>query len=446
MNPEQEKGTAPKSRGVLRRLVVVLLGLTILAAGVNAARWLFQPALEALPTAATEPLEPRVRELMESAAAIVAIDSRSAAAWGDLGAVYFAHNFEPQAQGCFRNAERLAPGDYRWPYLLGVSLIHTDGDQMLAAYRRAAERCGKRAHVQLRLVETLLERGELEEAESQIQLVLAHAPSHSRAQFAQARLLLARGKLEEAKSWAERCAAGAADKRAPHLLLAHLCRRTHDAQGEAKAVAALEQIPDGFTSWEDPDVADVFDLSQDRATRLARAEQLAESGETTAKETLSQLMEGSDGSSAAAKLARAFNRDGQPRDAESLLRHQLIGSPNDERLHFQLGVACFQLGNYSDAAAEFRRVVELKPDFVDAWYNLGLALLQLDQPSDACEAFSATVRLRPSRVLARIKLAELLLASGKPKEAKEHLQAALKLDPDERQAKELLAKLEAGGK
>ncbi|MBC7854082.1 MAG: hypothetical protein IAF94_11655, partial [Pirellulaceae bacterium] len=144
MSSEQEKGTAAKSRGTLRRLMVALLGLATLAAGVNVAWRQFQPALEPLPSAATEPLDPRVRELVESAAAIVAIDSRSAAAWGDLGAVYFAHNFEPQAQGCFRNAERLAPGDYRWPYLLGVSLIHTDCDQMIAAYRRAAERCGKR--------------------------------------------------------------------------------------------------------------------------------------------------------------------------------------------------------------------------------------------------------------------------------------------------------------
>jgi tetratricopeptide (TPR) repeat protein len=427
-------------------MLVVLLGLIFLAAGVNVAFWFCQPALEPLPSVATEQLEARVRELLDGAAANVAMDNRSAAAWGDLGAACFAHNFEPQAQVCFRNAERLAPGDYRWPYLLGVSLIYTDGDQMLAAYRRAAERCGERAHVQLRLVETLLERGELEEADGYIQLVLAHSPSHSRAQFAQARLLLARGKLVEAKSWAERSAAGAADKRAPHLLLAHLCRRTNDLPGEAKAVAALEQIPDGFSSWDDPDVADVLDLSQDRATRLARAEKLAESGETAAKETLSELMEGADGSSAAARLARAFNREGKSGQAEALLRHQLPGSPNDERLHFQLGVACFQLGNYPDAAAEFRRVVELKPDFVDAWYNLGLALLKLDRPSDARVAFAATVRLRPSRFLARIKLAELLLADGKREEAKEHLEAALKLAPEERQARELLARIKAGGK
>ena len=108
--------------------------------------------------------------------------------------------------------------------------------------------------MQLRLVETLLERGELDDAAAQIQEVLADAPSNTRALYAQARLLSARGKLEDAKTWAERSVVDAAGKRAPYLLLAQLCRRTHDSQGEARALAALEKIPDGFTPWEDPDI------------------------------------------------------------------------------------------------------------------------------------------------------------------------------------------------
>lgn len=448
MSPEPEPGTrtARASKWVWRRLPAAVLGVLLLVAAGNVAWWLLPPALEPLPSVPTERMEPEVRNLFKSASANVAMNSSSAAAWGELGAVFFGHDFEAPAQVCFRNAERLDTSDYRWPYFLGISLVYTDGKESLAAYRRAAGRCGQRAHVQLRLVETLLERGELDDAAAQIQEVLAYAPSNTRALYAQARLLSARGKLEDAKTWAERSVVDAAGKRAPYLLLAQLCRRTHDSQGEARVLAALEKIPDGFTPWEDPDIVAMGALRQDRATRLARAEGRAQSGDSAGATGLLHEMTGSDGSSAAAKLARTLNKEGKNREAETLLRDQLRGSPNDERLHFHLGTACFQQKKYQDAEAEYRRVIELKPDYVDARYNLGLTLVKLGKPDEARDAFAATVRLHPSDVFARIKLAELLLADGKREEAKEHLQAALKLAPEERQAKELLAKLEAGGK
>jgi tetratricopeptide (TPR) repeat protein len=448
MSSEPETRAAPRARRFPRRLLVILLGLAILAVSVNFAWWLSRPALEPLPTVAAKgELEPQVRSLLEDGAARVAMDNRSAAAWGDLGAAYFVHNFEAQAQVCFRNAERLDPRDYRWPYLLGVSLIYADADQMLAAYRRAAERCGERAHVHLRLAEALLDRGELEGATEQIAKVLQDAPSNPRAQFAKARLLVAQGKLDEARSWAERSAIAAPDKRAPHLLLAHLCRRAKDAPGEAKALAALERIPDGFTSWEDPDIAAMLVLSQDRASRLAKAEGLAQSGDpAAAKDILYELAVGSDDSSATTTLARALNREGKYREAEALLRRQLPGSPNDERLHFVLGNSCFQQERYQEAETEFRRAIELKPDYTDAWHNLGLTLLKLRKPGDARVAFAATVRLSPSSVFDRINLAELLLAEGKTDEAREHLVAAIKLAPEQKRARELLARTKAGGK
>lgn len=448
MNAGQTAPSQPVagSRKANRQLLVGLLGLIVLAVVVNVAWWLNRPVLEPLPTVPADKMDVEVRKLITDASSKLAQHNRDASTWGDLGAVFFVHNFEAQSQVCFRNAERLDPGDYRWPYLLGASLTYTDADQMVAAYRRAAERCGKQAHVRLRLAEVLLDRGELDDAASQIDKVLENAPSNSRAQYLRARLLFAQGHFEEAKSWAERSVT-AVDKRAPYLLLAQLCRRTRDAAGEAKAVAALEKIPDGFTPWDDPDMTAVLTLRQDRATRLAKAENLAQSGDSaTAKEILYEMTAGSDGSSAATKLAKTLIRESKFRDAEVLLRRQLSGSPNDERLHFLLGGVYFQQEKYSEAEAEYRRVIELKPDNVDSWFNLGLARLKLDKPEDAREAFATTVRISPSRIFARINLAELLLAEGKKEEAVEHLEAAVKIAPQEKQALELLARAKAGDK
>ncbi len=421
-----QKGTSSK---LVRRLVPVLLGLAGLAAGVNVYWWFSRPRLETLPVVERDTLEPQVKALIQRAIAEVSANDFSAIAWGDLGAVLRAHDLAVPAEACYRNAERLDTTDYRWPYLLGVSLAPSDAEQAMDCFRRAAARCGDKPHVKLRLAEMLIERQLFEEASRLVEDVLSHDASHPRGQLARARLLFADGKMEEAKTWAEKSAAGVADRRAPHLLLAQLCRRTGDKEGEARELEILEKIPDGVTPWEDPNVAFVLALRQDQATRLARAE--------SAAQILSAAPDAQDGS-AALQLARAYYLRKEFATAQAVLRPMLKRFPDDERLHFELGLACFQQKQYQDAAAEFSRTVELKNDHVDAQYNLGHSLLKLDKSQTAREAFAAAIQLRPSHAFARINLAELLLQADDAKGAREHLEIAVKLAPQERRARELL--------
>jgi len=289
--------------------------------------------------------------------------------------------------------------------------------------------------VQLRLAEMLLERQRNEEAVALVEKVLSYSPTNPRAQLAKARLLFAEGKLEEAKSWAVKSAAGAEDRRAPHLLLAQLCRRTGDKAGEARELALLEKIPDGITPWEDPDVADVLSLRQDKTARLAKAE--------SAAQVLAEVSDASD-SSPALQLAKKYYQTKEYAAAEAVLRQMLKKFPNDEQLHSEVGVACFQQKKYQEAADEFRRTIELKSDYANAHYNLGHALLKLDKKKEAREAFAAAVRLQPSHVFARINLADLLLDAGETKAAREQAEIAVKLAPGDRRARELLEKTRRG--
>jgi tetratricopeptide (TPR) repeat protein len=416
---------------LVRRLVPVLLGLAGLALGVNVYWWIYRPKLEPLPVVESETLEPPVKALIQKAIAEVSANDFSPIAWGDLGAALRAHDLAAPAEVCYRNAERLDGSDYRWPYLLGVSLAPTDAEQALDCFRRAAERCGNKPHVQLRLAEMLMERQMNEEAAVLVEKVLSYAPTNPRGQLAKARLLFAEGKIDEAKSWAVKSAAGAEDRRAPHLLLAQLCRRTGDKEGEARELALLEKIPDGITPWEDPDVAEVLALRQDKGARLARAE--------SAAQVLAEVSDASD-SSPALQLAKKYYQTKEFAAAEAVLRTMLKKFPNDEQLHSELGVACFQQKKYQEAADEFGRTIELKSDFANAHYNLGHALLKLDKKKEAREAFAAAVRLQPSHAFARINLADLLLEAGETKAAREQAEIAARLAPGDQRARELLEK------
>ena len=114
--------------------------------------------------------------------------------------------------------------------------------------------------------------------------------------------------------------------------------------------------------------------------------------------------------------------------------------PSDERLHFEIGVACFQQKKFPDAAGEFSRTIALKSDHVDAHYNLGHALLKLGKKVEARESFAAAIRLQPSHAFARINLADLLLQAGETAAAGEQAEIAVRLAPQERRARELLEK------
>jgi len=419
------------SSRLVRRLLPALIGLAGLALGVNIFWWINRPQLEPLPVLEIDTLEPPVKSLLQAAIANVNANDHSSFAWGDLGAAFRAHDLAAAAEVCYRNAERLDGTDYRWPYLLGVSLAPADAEQALDCFRRAAERANDKPPVQLRLAEMLLERRLNEEAAGHVENVLTRDPANARGQLAKARLLFAAGELEEAKEWAEKSAAGAMDRRSPHLLLAQLCRRTGDKDGEARELKILEKIPDGITPWEDPDVAEILSLRQDQGARLAKAE--------SADQVVAEISDSED-SSPALQLARAYYRNQEFAAAEAVLRTMLQRFPGDERLHYEIGVACFQQRKYQEAADEFGRAIVLKPDRADAHYNLGHTLVKLDRKAEARGAFAAAIRLYPSHANARINLADLLLQAGEAKAAQEHLEIAVRLAPEEWRGSELLKK------
>ncbi|MDC4226011.1 MAG: tetratricopeptide repeat protein [Candidatus Manganitrophus sp.] len=70
---------------------------------------------------------------------------------------------------------------------------------------------------------------------------------------------------------------------------------------------------------------------------------------------------------------------------------------------------------YSEAIIEFKNVLQLDPNYVDAKYQLGLAYLKLGGPANLSNAFkllSEAVEKKPDLVDAQIKLAGLYLASN----------------------------------
>src|SRR5436309_1590143 len=134
--------------------------------------YIFRPAPAKPPAVDLSHAEPEVASAVQSALSGVDSEPRSAAAWGKLGMVLRAHDFEAESVQALREAERLDPVDPRWPYLQGLTLILAKPDDGLACLRRAAERSpADRPQPRLRLAEFLLEQGRVDEAEAAVRSV-----------------------------------------------------------------------------------------------------------------------------------------------------------------------------------------------------------------------------------------------------------------------------------
>ena len=109
------------------------------------------------------------------------------------------------------------------------------------------------------------------------------------------------------------------------------------------------------------------------------------------------------------------------------------GTRRTAEAHNDLGVAHFERGETRQAAAEFERALELRPDWVRALVNLGNARLALGEVPGAIEAYRRAVALAPEDPGAANNLAWALLQDPvRWPEAEPVIQGALARRPEPR--------------
>ncbi len=118
------------------------------------------------------------------------------------------------------------------------------------------------------------------------------------------------------------------------------------------------------------------------------------------------------------------------RSEESLWTMTLAHNPGAWPAHNELGVVLMGAGKPQAAVAEFRRAVELYPEYAKSENNLGLALAQAGRPEEAISHYERAYRLQPdlAEVQANLGLAKIDL--GRWAEGVACFEKALKLQPD----------------
>lgn len=409
---------------------------------------------------------------------------------GRLGMAYEANGFLDAARASYRQAETLAPDDFRWPYFAAL-LEARDGDASaaLATLLRALAIDADYAPAWLWRGRWLLDLNRAGEAAQAFQRAAMLGAAQQEADFGRAQAFLAQGQHAQAAA----------------LLAPLTARLGHPAihRVHGQALRALGRKDEARVALARGSEARPFEWSDERQReKIAHArgyasfdwaQELSSAGRTTEALAIFRRLserhppeqcgrrEGffacnllNSTSLAYARAGRlqealqtarqglAMNPDFAPfqlslashhrqqRDFDAALRHadraaQL--NPHSARAQVQRGRALFALGRHDEAKAALAAALRLAPPQPTTLFYLGMVEAEQRNWPQAIERFSRAVRLDPGLAVGHLYLARSLGEAGRIDEARAALGEAADhgaLDADIAATNRRLAERESG--
>jgi tetratricopeptide (TPR) repeat protein len=397
-------------------------------------------------TVNTNGFDPVIAAAIGEAREAVLRSPRSAEARGRMGMVLLAHEVRIEARECFAQASALAPSNPRWPYFLGLAQLPDNPAAAVTNFDRAVRLFPESESApRLRLADTLLSLGRIDEAEAHYQRVRQRDPNSAPAALGLGKVAQARDRTMEAVDFLAGAIRDPSTRRAAHRLLLNLNQRlgrTNDADQLAQALAELpndkpadaflsevEQLKTGEQAW--TDLADEWM----KAGRVPEAARLLEKAAQTYPKSDRALF----------FLGRARQRLGDAAGAEAILARAVELAPGSVEAQMQLGIVRLSRGRAQQARPCFRAAIQAKPNLGEAWFNLGLTLGGEANRAESMAAFREAIRLKPNLVEAYLALAVVLRLDGQNQAAANELRRALDLQPEETVRQKVLDQLKLTG-
>ena len=354
-----------------------------------------RPDFSAMGEAVAEQMRERFDALARTVGDGGATPAHLAAAYGEMGDLLLAARELETAAAYYRNAQTLAPGEWRWAHLLG-HLYRNLGplDEAVTFLEHATEIDPRALATLVRLGEVHLALGRPEAAAPLFERALAVDRASAAAWFGAGRAALARNEHRDAVNALEEALLLAPEASAIHYPLAMAYRRLGEVD-QARAHLARQ----GAT---EPRPSDPL---------LQEIEQRFESA---------LLLDYRGGEALAA---------GNWAAAADIFERALALSPDRANLRHRLGTSLWRMGDARGAEEAFERIIETTPEYSEAHYNLAMLLAQTDRLDDAIERLRTVLAQKPGYLGARVALARLLAIGARPGEALAEYETALTLAP-----------------
>lgn len=131
----------------------------------------------------------------------------------------------------------------------------------------------------------------------------------------------------------------------------------------------------------------------------------------------------------------SFERNRVWQDQITLWSDAAAKSPDKARPHNNLGVALRRAGRLDEAAGQYKRVIEIDPQFLEAYNNLANVLIQTGRFQEALDYFYRALEIDPRYAVIHNNVGRLMVRMGRYDRALMHFSEAVRLQPDNREAR-----------
>jgi tetratricopeptide (TPR) repeat protein len=424
-----------------------------------------------------------LRDLLADARAEAATGRLDAVA--ELGRLCHANEFRAEAEACWRLLIREQPREARWHYYL-ADLLRMSGDQAAveAALEATVAADPSAATAWLQLAEMQFKSGRLDDATAGYQRRLALLPDDPYAELGLARIAQLQGRGDETLQRLERLLA-----RQPKFSAAQ------NLYAELQAAAGREDLADyhrwlgreagRFREADDPWMEELntrcheprrlchlgviaYQTNQgdrgrarfERAIALApdhpfayellgtllREEGAVEAARDVLLRGIDQAAKATPSALHYAELSQAYAALQQPGPAHRTLEVGLLHHPDSADLFHAWGNRLKAEGRIEEAAAAYRKAIEVNPAFVEADFALAVLLVETGRHREAAAALHRALTMQPTFPKAMLLLARLEVDAGRVEAAGRFLLPLLKANPGSPEIREITAswRLRAG--
>ena len=132
-----------------------------------------------------------------------------------------------------------------------------------------------------------------------------------------------------------------------------------------------------------------------------------------------------------ALMFRAHAQTAYWKDGKSLWTRELACTSGNYLAHNNLGVCLDKEGRLDEAVAEYRKALEIKPDYAEAINDLGVVLFAKGDLEAAIAQYRKALEIQPGSAKIRYNLGNALALHGKLDEAIAQYRKALEIAPDD---------------
>lgn len=432
-------------QGLVALLASIALGMT--DAGAQSLQEINLPDLSSLHPSVQKQLTQVYTTLVERLKADSPPEVR-ADAFGELGKRFMVTRFNDEAERSFRNAEALAPRDFRWPYYLG-HILRNNGDLSGAAETFERARLLRPADFPtlVWLARVYLDLARPLDAEQRLAEARSVDPSQPAVRVELGRAALAQGDYKRAVDHLTSALALNPEMTAIHYPLGMAYRGLGELE---KAAEHLEQRATSTSRRAvteipipDPLISALGGLVQTPQLYRERGLDAAAAGNWTEAVKNFRLGVDADPNQAGMRvnLAAALDRVSDARGALEQYQQALRLDPDLAEAHFGLGDLLERGGREPEALGAFKAAVAANPNFIAAQLRLADALRRTDQLEESLPHYRQVIALEPADLSARFGEAMGLVRLARYAEARDRLAEAMTIHPDQPIFRQALARI-----